>query len=73
LRADDDKEFGDVSDALQSAVVSINQHIDEAKGQMQAVQQLQQQPAANTDEMKESLQNCSNALDFFTTSNSPAG
>ena len=72
LRADDDKEFADVSDALQAAVISINQHVNEAKGQMEAVQRLQQQPAANTDEMTESLQNCSNALDFFTTSNSPA-
>jgi len=70
LRADDDKEFSDVSDALQAAVVSINQQINEAKGQMQAVQRLQQEPAANTDEVAESLQNCSNALDFFTTTNS---
>ena len=72
LRADDDKEFGDVSDALQAAVVSINNQINEAKGQMQSVQQLAQQPAANSDEMTESLKNCSNALDFFTTTESPA-
>ena len=70
LRADDDKEFADVSDALQSAVVSINQKINEAKGQMETVQRLQQQPAANTDEVADSLQNCSNALDYFTTTNS---
>jgi len=67
LRADDDKEFGDVADALQSAVISINEQIAEAKGQMHAVQRLQQQPAANADEVSESLKNCSNALDFFTT------
>ncbi len=69
LRADDDKEFGDVSDALQEAVVSINQQISAAKGQMQTVQNLHQQ-AANSAKIEESLQSCSNALDFFTTAES---
>ncbi len=67
LRADDDKEFADVSEALQSAVVSINRQIAEAKGQMQTLQELQQQPAANADDVSESLQNCREALDYFTT------
>lgn len=71
LRADDDKEFADVSDALQSAVVSINNQIAEAKGQMQTVQKLQQQ-SANDAELSESLKNCSNALDFFKTADASA-
>jgi len=69
LRADDTKEFSDVCDALQSAVNSINQKIAEAKGEMAAIQDIQQQPAANADELSESLANCRQALDYFTTAN----
>ena len=73
LRANDDKEFAEVAQALQSAVVSINRQIAEAKGEMANLQELQKQPAANADQVTESLQNCSNALDFFTTANVNAG
>lgn len=67
LRADDDKEFADVSAALQSAVVSINRQISDAQGQMQTLQELQQQPAASAEDYSESLNNCRDALDFFNT------
>ena len=67
LRADDDKEFADVSAALQSAVVSINRQIADAKGQMQTLQELQQQPAASAEDFSESLNNCRDALDYFNT------
>lgn len=66
LRAEDTKEFGDVSDALQEAVNSVNRQIAEAKGQVATVQQLQQE-AANADKIAESLEGCSNVLDFFKT------
>ncbi len=66
LRAEDNKEFGDVSDALQEAVNSINSQIAEAKGQVATVQQLQQE-AANADKISESLEDCSNVLNFFKT------
>ncbi len=68
LRAEDNKEFGDVSDALQEAVNSINSQIAEAKGQVATVQQLQQE-AANADKISESLEDCSNVLNFFKTTN----
>ena len=67
LRADDDKEFRDVSEALQEAVVSINQQIAEAKGQMQNLQELQKQPNVKAEELSQSVENCNNALNFFTT------
>jgi len=67
LRADDDKEFADVSDALQSAVTSINRQIVQAKGQVQTLENLSQQSAANADEVSESVQNCREALEFFST------
>ena len=67
LRADDDKEFADVSAALQSAVISINRQISDAQGQMQTLQELQQQPAASAEDYSESLNNCRDALDFFNT------
>jgi len=72
LRADDDKEFADVSAALESAVASINRQIAEAKGQIQTVHDLQSQ-SANSDEVSESLQNCREALDYFTTSDAATG
>lgn len=72
LRADDDKEFADVSEALQSAVVSINHQIAVAKGSMQTLQDLQQRPAANANDISESLQDCREALDFFNTSEASA-
>ena len=66
LRADDDREFSEVTSALQEAVVSINRQIAEAKGQVHVVQELQKK-SANGEEIAESLENCSNALDFFNT------
>lgn len=67
LRAEDNKEFGDVSDALQEAVISINRQLALAKGQVETVQRLQQETATAA-EISESINHCSDTLDFFKTS-----
>jgi len=66
LRAEDDKEFAEVSEALQSAVVSINRQIAQAKMGMNSYQELQNS-ASNDEERAESLKSCRDALDYFTT------
>jgi len=71
LRADDDKEFADVSEALQAAITSINRQIAQAKLGMESYQQLQQS-SSNADEISDSLENCREALDFFTTEDTAA-
>jgi len=67
LRADDDKEFAEVSHALQDAVVSINRQIAHAKGEVEWLQELQAHPDATAGEVEESVQSCRRALDFFET------
>lgn len=67
LRADDDKEFSEVSHALQDAVVSINRQIAHAKGEVEWLQELQTHPDATAGEIEESVQSCRRALAFFET------
>ena len=71
LRADDDKEFAEVSEALQSAVESINLKIAQAKLGIETYQQ-QSQSSTNDENYTESLQNCREALEYFTTSDNTA-
>lgn len=71
LRADDDKEFAEVSEALQSAVESINLKIAQAKLGIETYQQQSQAPT-NDEQYTESLQNCREALEFFTTADNKA-
>jgi len=72
LRADDDKEFAEVSEALQSAINSVNRKIAQAKMGMNSYQELQNS-ASNDEELAESLKNCSDALDYFTTEDKVSG
>ncbi|MEM7257729.1 MAG: methyl-accepting chemotaxis protein [Pseudomonadota bacterium] len=67
MRASDDDEFGEITQALASAVSSINRHVAAAKGEMEQIEALRQQPAANSEELETSLTNCKIALDYFVT------
>jgi len=64
LRADDDKEFADVVNAVDSAVASINKQIVVAKSSFEEVQAIRGE-AANSEQLESSLTNCKMALDYF--------
>ncbi len=68
LRESDDREFSDISIALNEAMQTIRMHIVAAKQEVAALHKLQEQPAANDDEFKELVENCSAALEFFSAS-----
>lgn len=72
MRASDDDEFGEITQALASAVSSINRHVATAKGEMAQIESLRQQPAANAEELETSLTNCKIALDYFVTDSNQA-
>lgn len=72
MRASDDDEFGEITQALASAVSSINRHVATAKVEMEQIESLRQQPAANAEEIETSLTNCKIALDYFVTDTSRA-
>ncbi len=67
MRASDDDEFGEITQALANAVQSINRHVATAKNEMDQIESLRQQPAANAEELDTSLTNCKIALDYFVT------
>ena len=67
MRTTDDEEFGEITQALASAVSSINRHVAAAKGEMAQIETLRQQPAVNQQELDTSLTNCKIALDYFVT------
>ncbi len=67
MRASDDEEFGEITQALAGAVNSINRHVAAAKGEMEQIEALRQQPAANAEQLDASLTNCKIALDYFVT------
>ena len=65
LRATDSDEFADVAEALQKAVAQINAKVADAKQQVGQLQSLQAAPAANAEEINQTLDNCVQALDYF--------
>ncbi len=67
LRASDDREFGEIFEAVEAAVSNINERVATAKSEMLIVQELQQQPAPDSAAVSASLNNCQQALDYFTT------
>ncbi len=73
MRAGDDAEFSELTDALSVAVASINKQVAAAKTEMDTLQDLKSQPSANADEIESSLTNCKIALDYFITNNSSDG
>lgn len=70
LRETDDREFSDISVALNDAMAQIRMHILQAKQEFSTLQDLQNKSAANDDknEMESVVENCVAALDFFSVS-----
>lgn len=70
LRAGDDKDFGEISQALNTAMEKIRDHIALAKSQVGELNELQQSPAANESDIEAAMDNAREALDFFKVTNS---
>ena len=72
LRETDDREFSDISVALNSAMAQIRMHIMTAKQEFSTLQNLHTRDAANDDknELEVVVENCAAALDFFSVSES---
>ena len=68
LRASDNKEFGEISDSLNTAIARIRTHIAEAKHEMSNLQELKNAPAANANDINQALDNCHEALNYFQSS-----
>lgn len=67
MRASDEAEFSELTEALSVAVASINKQIGAAKNEMEHLQELKEQPVANSEEFDSTLTNCKIALDYFVT------
>ncbi len=68
LRETDDREFSDISIALNNAMAQIRMHILTAKQEFSTLQDLKNSAAANDDEneLEVVVENCAAALDFFS-------
>ena len=66
LRAADSKEFGEIVDALNTATTTIRKQVAEAKNEVAHLKELQNSPAANASDINAAIDNCENALDYFT-------
>ena len=73
MRASDDNEFAELTEALSVAVASINKQLSSAKSEMQQIHDLKEQPNANAEQIDTSLTNCKMALDYFITDETPTG
>jgi len=70
LRASDDKEFGEISEGLNTAMERIRAHIAEAKNEMASLEELRNSPAANASDINEAIDNCNSALNYFNVDSS---
>lgn len=73
MRASDDNEFAELTEALSVAVSSINKQLSSAKNEMQQIHDLKEQPDLNAEQIDASLTNCKMALDYFITDETPIG
>lgn len=67
MRASDDEEFGEITQALAVAVSSINERVAAAQGEMEQIEALRQQPGTSIEALDKSLSDCKTALDYFVT------
>ncbi len=65
LRAGDSREFAEISDALNSAVATIQEKIGEAQRQVSIVEK--GGPQSEHADIREALQNCHGVLQYFNT------
>lgn len=73
LRASDDKEFGEISEALGTAMQTIHERIGQAQQEVGALKELQNSPAANAADIEEAVASCHEALSFFKPTDSSNG
>lgn len=73
MRASDDNEFAELTEALSVAVASINKQVAAAKNEMHQLDELKDQPVQNAEKIESSLSNCKMALDYFITDKTPDG
>ncbi len=65
LRHDDSREFSDLCEAMNRATSRIQTHVEQAQEQTEILNELESQPRASPEEIREALQNCRNVLSFF--------
>lgn len=65
LRASDDREFGELTTALNDAMTETRKRISTAQQEFSALQKLQDQPSTSEDDVRSALQNCQRALSYF--------
>ena len=64
LRADDDRDFGDIADELTAAVRSIREQISAAKSGIEQVSSVEQS-GADAQKLNDAINDCRHALDYF--------
>jgi len=67
LRRDDTEEFGEIVDALNGAVASIQEKIGEAQDQVQDIDLQSAGASSDTEKSRQALANCQAALEYFKT------
>ncbi len=65
LRESDDKEFSELMLAMNRATKTIQEKVEEARVETQAMNNLASQPEPNMDEIRSAMKNCSDVLSFF--------
>ncbi len=68
LRSGDAREFADLTEALNRALENIQCKIEQAQDQTKILSELDQQPPPDAEDVENALQNCKQALDYFTKS-----
>ena len=64
LRADDDRDFGDIADELTAAVRSIREQITAAKSGIEQVSSVEQS-GPDAQKLNDAINDCRHALDYF--------
>ncbi len=64
LRADDDRDFGDIADELTAAVRSIREQITAAKSGIEQVSSVEQN-GPDAQKLNDAINDCRHALDYF--------
>jgi len=67
LRVADTREFSEIFDAVEGAVDSINKQVNTAKQELLQLQKFKQGAVIDPDALETSINNCQQALDYFTT------
>ncbi|MBX2886362.1 MAG: methyl-accepting chemotaxis protein [Granulosicoccus sp.] len=69
LRVDDSREFGELVDALNGALRTINEKIDDARNFSRVAETLEDQPMPDERAVRDALTQCNEVLRFFDSGN----